>query len=86
MLCYFDTPCDRRDLPQPPSISPINPNAWIAPTKAPWAEDDPRLSMFCGSNWEDASNTCYTWCPDGDDSVCPYGMYVCFVCCVPIML
>jgi hypothetical protein len=43
------------------------------PTQAPWAEDDPRLSMFCGEDWGDASNTCQIWCPDGGDDICPYG-------------
>ena len=37
------------------------------PTKAPWSENDPRLSMFCGKDWADASATCQVWCPDGND-------------------
>lgn len=43
------------------------------PTQAPWTEDDPRLNLFCGEDWGDASNTCQVWCPDGNDDLCPYG-------------
>lgn len=35
------------------------------PTAAPWAEDDPRLTLFCGEDWASASASCQVWCPDG---------------------
>ncbi len=42
--------------------------------QASWSEDDPRFAYFCGSSWEDASETCGTWCPDdADEMACPYG-------------
>jgi hypothetical protein len=43
------------------------------PTQAPWSEDDPRLSLFCGEDWAHANESCQTWCPDGSDDTCPYG-------------
>ena len=72
-LCYFDTPCDINDLaPQTSSdtnaLTPTKtdkPTYPPQPTQAPWKEDDPRLSLFCGEDWQDASNTCQVWCPDG---------------------
>lgn len=77
MLCYFNTPCDRKDLPDQPSKSPTIKPGWRPPSQSPWMAGDERLSFFCGKTWDDASSKCGIWCPDTDDTVCPYGE-VCF--------
>lgn len=88
MLCYFNTPCDARDLPgystnesstKSTSIPGSVPGSWKSPTQSPYAEDDPRLHNFCGSDWDDA-NKCRIWCPDSDDDKCPYGVFAREVC------
>ena len=73
MLCYFNTPCDRKDLPDQPSKSPTIKPGWRPPSQSPWMAGDERLSFFCGKTWEDASSKCGIWCPDMDNTVCPYG-------------
>ncbi|EJK55115.1 hypothetical protein THAOC_25181 [Thalassiosira oceanica] len=73
MLCYFNTPCDRKDLPDQPSKSPTIKPGWRPPSQSPWMAGDERLSFFCGKTWDDASSKCGIWCPDTDDTVCPYG-------------
>jgi len=76
MLCYYDTPCDAREVYGYAKATPpptIDANKWRSPSQAPWAADDPRLRYYCGSDWDDASNSCYVWCPDGDHEKCPYG-------------
>ena len=73
MLCYFNTPCDRKDLPDQPTKYPTIRPGWRPPSQSPWMAGDERLSFFCGKTWDDASSKCGTWCPDTDDTVCPYG-------------
>lgn len=64
MLCYYDTPCNAAE-----QITNIPPSPPLT-----YTNDDPRLSFFCGTTWEDASSSCSVWCPDADDSKCPPGM------------
>ena len=82
MLCYFNTPCDRKDLPDQPTKYPTIRPGWRPPSQSPWMAGDERLSFFCGKTWDDASSKCGTWCPDTDDTVCPYGELKTFHCCV----
>ena len=70
-LCYFDTPCDSRNLPSQPTGSPANEPK--EPTAAPWSGEDRRWTYFCGSSWGDAGERCEIWCPDADDTKCPEG-------------
>ena len=71
MLCYFNTPCDIKDLGPRPSRNPTP--APKLPTLSPLAQNDPKLSFFCGKDWSDASYRCAVWCPNADDGVCPFG-------------
>ena len=79
-VCFLDTLCKQE-------LSPAD-GMWYPPTQAPWAENDPRLSFFCGTSWSQASQSCSQWCPDADDdNACPYGVYtsssyVYCCCCV----
>ena len=67
-VCFLDTLCKQE-------LAPAD-GMWYPPTQAPWAENDPRLSFFCGTSWSQASQSCSQWCPDADDdNACPYGMY-----------
>jgi len=71
MLCYFNTPCDIKNLGPRPTHAPTH--APKLPTISPLSSDDPTLSFFCGNDWSDASNNCAIWCPNADDGMCPYG-------------
>lgn len=68
-MCWEGTSCKAE------YIASSNNGGWSPPTQAPWSQNDPRLTYFCGTSWTDASNTCKTWCPNADNSAneCPYG-------------
>ena len=71
MLCYFNTPCDIKNLgPRPTRYPTRQPKL---PTNSPLSIHDPKRTFFCGSDWSDASNRCAVWCPNGDDALCPFG-------------
>lgn len=71
MLCYYNTPCDIKNLGPRPSLKPTL--APKMPTLSPLKSDDPKLTFFCGTDWFDASNKCAVWCPNADDDECPSG-------------
>jgi hypothetical protein len=72
MLCYFNTPCDINQLdPNRPTKYPTRPPK--LPTHSPLSISDPKRTFFCGTDWSDASSKCMVWCPNGDDSLCPFG-------------
>eukprot|EP00984_Skeletonema_dohrnii_P020254 scaffold9816_cov99-Skeletonema_dohrnii-CCMP3373.AAC.8 len=73
MLCYFNTECSIKDHLGPRPTGEPTPLPKLSTAVSPLSSDDPKLSLFCGKDWSDASNTCAVWCPDGDDGVCPLG-------------